>query len=99
MSVESIIETYLGVTFGETCSTEEITGIFCIIGKLIFYLLLLVGAISLVMFVVGGLQYMASGGDEKALTTAKSTLTYAVLGLFIVLLSSVIVSTVLSLVP
>ena len=99
MSVESIIETYLGVTFGETCSTEEITGIFCIIGKLIFYLLLLVGAISLVMFVVGGLQYMASGGDEKALTTAKSTLTYAVLGLFIVLLSSVVVSTVLSLVP
>ncbi len=96
MDIESIIETYLGVTFGETCSTEEITGIFCIIGKLINYLLLIVGAVSLVMFVVGGLQYMASGGDEKALTTAKATLTYAVLGLFIVLLSSLIVSIVLS---
>src|SRR3989304_7786142 len=96
MNVESVIETYLGVTFGETCSTEEITGIFCIIGKLINYLLLIVGAVSLVMFVVGGLQYMISGGDEKALTTAQSTLTYSALGLFIVLLSSVIVSTVLS---
>uniref|UniRef100_A0A831Z165 Uncharacterized protein n=1 Tax=candidate division WWE3 bacterium TaxID=2053526 RepID=A0A831Z165_UNCKA len=96
MNVGRIIETYLGVTFGETCSTEEIIGIFCIIGRLINYLLAIVGAISLVMFVVGGLQYMISGGDEKALTTAKATLTYAVLGLFIVLLSSVIVSTVLS---
>jgi hypothetical protein len=97
MNIESIIETYLGVTFGENCSTEEITGIFCIIGRLINYLLLIVGAVSLVMFVVGGLQYMISGGDEKALTTAKATLTYSVLGLFIVLLSSVIVSIVLSL--
>lgn len=96
MNIESIIETYLGVTFGGTCSTEEITGIFCILGKLINYLFAIVGTISVVMVVVGGLQYMVSGGDEKAITTAKSTITYAVLGLFVALLASLIVSTIIT---
>lgn len=98
ISAEDVVQNYLNVTFGGACSTEELIGIFCIIGKLINYLLLLVGAISLVMVVVGGLQYMISGGDEKAITASKSTITHAILGLFIVLLSSVIISTVLTIV-
>lgn len=34
-----------------------------------------------VMFLVGGFKYLTSGGDPKATTAAKQTLTYAVLGL------------------
>lgn len=34
-----------------------------------------------VMFLVGGFKYLTSGGDPKATTAAKQTLTYAILGL------------------
>jgi len=95
VSAQSVIQNYLDITFN-ACSTTEVTGIFCIIGKLVIYLMGIVGIISVILMVVGGLQYMASGGDEKSITAAKSILTYAVLGLFIVILASLIVSTVLT---
>lgn len=34
-----------------------------------------------VMLLVGGFRYLTSGGDPKATTAAKQTLTYAVLGM------------------
>lgn len=34
-----------------------------------------------VMFLVGGFRYLTSGGDPKATTAAKQTLTYAILGM------------------
>lgn len=95
-TVEEVVQTYLGVTFGETCSTTEVTGIICIGLKLVNYLLGTAGIVSLVFLVIGGLRYMASGGDEKALTAAKSTITYAVLGLFIIVGATLGVNTILS---
>lgn len=40
-----------------------------------------------IMLVVGGLKYLTSGGDAKALTSAGQTLTWAILGVvFLVLI-------------
>ena len=94
-SAQSVIQNYLNIAL-EACSTTEVTGIFCILGKFVIYLMGIVGIIAVIFMAVGGLQYMASGGDEKSITAAKSTLTYAVLGLFIVILASFIVSAVLT---
>lgn len=41
--------------------------------------------VAIIFIVIGGLMYMFSAGDEKRATTAKSTITYAVIGLAIVL--------------
>lgn len=41
----------------------------------------LVGIASIVMIVVSGFNYLASGGDKEGLARAKNTLTYSIVGL------------------
>jgi len=37
--------------------------------------------------IFGGIRWIASGGDEKAVTNARNTVTFAILGLTVVILS------------
>jgi VIT1/CCC1 family predicted Fe2+/Mn2+ transporter len=55
-----------------------------------------VGAISVVMVIIGGLKYVTSGGDSGNVTGAKNTILYAVIGLVVVALAQFIVRFVLS---
>lgn len=50
----------------------------------------LAGIALFVMVVVGGVKYITSGGDPKATEGAKNTITYAVGGLLLLLLSYLI---------
>ena len=59
-------------------------------------LLLIVGLISVIMLVYGGLRYILSGGDSKKVTDAKNTILYAIIGLIISLLAFAIVNFVLN---
>lgn len=45
----------------------------------------LAGLAVFVMFLVGGFKYLTSAGDPKATESAKNTLTYAVLGLVLII--------------
>lgn len=83
-----------GTGLGE--GVPELTGIFCALAKIISVLLGAGGVVALIFLMIGGLQYMASGGDEKALTAAKGTITYSVLGLILIISSFLIINTVLS---
>lgn len=56
----------------------------------------IIGALSVLMIIVGGLRYVLSGGDAAGLKSAKDTIIYALVGLAISLLSFVIVSFVIS---
>lgn len=51
----------------------------------------LAGSISLLMFVIGGVMYIASAGSPDKVSKATSILTYAVIGLAIILLAGVAV--------
>lgn len=46
--------------------------------------LLIAGIIVLFMIILGGIQYVSSGGDKEAATSAKSRITAALVGLLIV---------------
>ena len=59
-------------------------------------ILLIVGLISVIMLVYGGLRYILSGGDSKKVTDAKNTVLYAIIGLIISLLAFAIVNFVLT---
>ena len=59
-------------------------------------ILLIVGLISVIMLVYGGLRYILSGGDSKKVTDAKNTVLYAIIGLIISLLAFAIVNFVLN---
>lgn len=58
-------------------------------------LLFLVGAVSLIMIVVGGFRYVISGGDSNQLAGAKNTVLYAIVGLVISIMAYAIVNFVL----
>jgi len=59
-------------------------------------LLFAIGAISVIMIIIGGLRYVVSGGDSSNITAAKNTVLYALIGLIIALLSYAIIRFVLT---
>lgn len=56
---------------------------------------LVVGVVSVIMIIVGGLKYITSGGEAGNVSGAKNTILYAIIGLVIVALAQVIVRFVL----
>lgn len=59
-------------------------------GRLVSAILALAGIVLFIMLVIGGVKYITSGGDPKATEGAKHTLTYAIGGLLLILLSYLI---------
>ena len=50
-------------------------------------LLFLVGAISVIMLIIGGIRYVISGGDQNQVTSAKNTILYAIIGIIVAFLA------------
>lgn len=46
-------------------------------------LIFFVGAIAVIMLIIGGLRYVLSGGDNSAVTSAKNTILYALVGVVV----------------
>ena len=59
-------------------------------------LLFLIGAVSVIMLIIGGIRYTVSGGDSTAVTSAKNTILYAVVGIVVALLAYAVVNFVLN---
>lgn len=68
------------------------TGIFRTITNVLLFIL---GAISVIMIIIGGLRYVISGGNATAVTAAKNTILYAIVGVIVALLAYAIVNFVL----
>lgn len=58
-------------------------------------LLFVIGAISVIMLIIGGIRYVVSGGDSSAVTAAKNTILYAVIGIIVALLAYALVNFVI----
>lgn len=69
------------------------TGIFRTITNVLLFIL---GAISVIMIIIGGLRYVVSGGNATAVTAAKNTILYAIVGVIVALLAYAIINFVLS---
>jgi len=63
--------------FGEESIFKSITNI----------LLFLIGAISVIMLIIGGIRYVISGGDQNQVTGAKNTILYAIVGIVVAFLA------------
>lgn len=57
---------------------------------------IVVGAVSVIMIIIGGFRYIISGGDSSGVQGAKNTILYAIVGLVIVVFAQVIIRFVLS---
>lgn len=83
---------------GNTCSdTGEGDGSFSsVIKSVINIFSVVVGAVSVIMIIIGGFRYIVSNGDSNGVSGAKNTILYAIVGLVIVLFAQVIVRFVLT---
>jgi len=78
---------------GSQTAEERVNGI---IHLVINIFSLVVGVISVIMIIIGGLKYITSSGDSGNVTGAKNTILYAIIGLVVVALAQVIVRFVLA---
>lgn len=58
-------------------------------------LLFIIGAISVIMLIIGGIRYVVSGGDSGAVTSAKNTILYAIVGIVVAILAYALVNFVI----
>ncbi|MDF2461224.1 MAG: conserved rane protein of unknown function [Candidatus Saccharibacteria bacterium] len=74
---------------GNSCNTgTSVAGIFAGIANALIFL---VGAVSVIMIIVGGLRYVISNGDSKQIAAAKDTILYAVIGIIVAIAAYAIV--------
>lgn len=73
---------------GSTCGGSDLGKV---LGTIANTLIFLVGAIAVIMIIVGGLRYVLSGGDSKATTDAKNTILYSVVGVVVAVVAFAIV--------
>lgn len=84
------------VLTGGTCNAGEgEAGIGRIVQAVINILSVIVGAISVIMIIIGGLRYVISNGDPGATTSARQTIIYALVGLAVVIMAQAIVGFVI----
>lgn len=67
-----------------------------IIQTVVNILLFIIGAISVIMIILGGIRYTISQGDSSKITTAKNTILYAVVGLGVAIFAYAIINFVIS---
>lgn len=59
-------------------------------------LLFVVGAVAVIMIVIGGLRYVISGGDASQVQAAKNTILYALVGIIVAILAYAVVNFVIN---
>ena len=77
-------------------STRTLFGENGIFTTIINTALFVIGAIAVLMLIYGGIRYTISGGQTQAVTDAKNTILYAIIGIVVALLAYAIVNFVLS---
>jgi len=70
---------------------DGLNAVFPLLGNVLSLLLFAAGALSIIFILIGAFQYVISTGDPSNTAQAKRTITYAIVGLVIVMLSLVIV--------
>lgn len=75
---------------GDNC--EEGEGIFKTVTNV---LLFIIGAIAVIMLVIGGIRYTTSNGQSDQVTAAKNTILYAVVGIIVAILAYAVVNFVI----
>lgn len=78
-----------------TKTTDNDTDLDSVVQTIVNVLLFIIGIISVIMIIIGGIRYAVSGGDSGAVTSAKNTILYAIVGLVIAVFAYAIVNWVL----
>lgn len=86
----------LSISSGANCAQGEgqptdLFGSSGIFETIVNILLFLIGAVSVIMLIYGGIRYTISGGDSNSVTAAKNTILYAIVGIIVAVLAFAVV--------
>lgn len=86
----------LGITNGANCAQgsdqpDDLFGQSGIFQTVTNVLLFLIGAVAVIMLIIGGIRYTTSNGDQGAVTSAKNTILYAIVGIVVAILAYAVV--------
>ena len=70
----------------------NLTGTDGVFTTVVNVLLFVIGAISVIMLIYGGIRYTTSGGNANSVTAAKNTIMYAIIGLIVAIFAYAIVN-------
>lgn len=75
-----------------TDQADTLFGTGGIFSTIVNVLLFIIGAVAVIMLIYGGIRYVLSGGDASAVTAAKNTILYAIVGIIVAILAYAIVN-------
>ncbi|HUD11346.1 MAG TPA: hypothetical protein VMS08_02970 [Candidatus Saccharimonadia bacterium] len=84
----SAINSGLTAACTNSCNKTSINAIFAGIADTLIFV---IGAVSVIMIIIGGLRYVTSNGDSKSIEGAKNTILYAIVGIVVAIASYAIV--------
>jgi len=79
---------------GANEDVATIQGLECLIANVFTVIITLIGLAAFVMFIVGSVQWMLSGGNTEGTKKARDTLTYAVIGIVVALSAFIVLNLV-----
>ncbi|MDP2691129.1 MAG: hypothetical protein Q8O95_01840 [bacterium] len=102
VSIEAFAQTGTGFGVGQNIVPGEIvsatggeTSLIDLVRTILNYFLGFLGILTLAIVIYGGFMYVTAGVNESGAETGKKVLTYAAIGIIVILLSFVIVNTLL----
>lgn len=78
-----------------TTSSNPLIGPGGVINKIVNIISIVGGIAAVIIIIVGGLEYVTSGGDPQRTNTAKNTILFAIIGVVVIALAQIIVNYVL----
>lgn len=89
---QSVCDACTGIgTANGDCTSKGATQVSNVVKGIVNILSAIVGVAAIIMIIISGLKYITSGGDSNAVSSAKSSLIYALVGLIIVAMAQFIV--------
>lgn len=82
----------LGGCPANVCDKQTVFGSGSIFSNILKILTFLLGAAAVVMIIIGGFKYITANGDQSAITSAKNTILYSIIGLVVALMAGAIVT-------
>lgn len=77
---------------GNTAQVATLKCLPVVFGNIVYATLIFVGTVAAFLIVYAGIRLVTSGGDQKKIAAARQIITYALIGMVLVLLSFFIIS-------
>ena len=88
-AINSEITSGMNATSAGTSTPTDVNVVIKNVTNIMFFI---IGAVSVIMLIYGGIRYTTSGGNANNVTAAKNTIMYSIVGLIIAILAFAVVN-------